>query len=120
MKCHTTYYLCTDAESVDLLVKSGHSEGAKGKLVMKEIKQIITKVREMYRFDTTIKDIIASPANIRVEEINGELKIAGIIFNYSNNDNVTVLPDAIKHYKRKENRWETLIKYRDFHELLNL
>lgn len=87
---------------------------------MKEIKQIISKIREMYRFDTTIRDIIASPANIRIEERNGELKIAGIIFNCSNNDNVTVLPNAIKYYKRSENNWETLVTYRDFDELINI
>ena len=87
---------------------------------MEEIKQIISKVREMYRFDTTIKDIIVSPANIRIQEINGELKIAGIIFNYNNNDNVTVLPNAIKYYKRSKNDWETLVTYRDFDELINM
>lgn len=88
---------------------------------MEEIKQIISKVREMYRFDTTVKDIVASPVSVRISEVNGELKISGIIFNYyTKGDNVTVVSDEIRYYDSKENEWHTLITYENFNGLLNM
>ncbi len=88
---------------------------------MEEIKRIVDKVRHMYKFDTVLKDIITRPASIRVSEQNGELVIEGIIFNYfGTNDKVTVVSDAIRHYKQETDEWITLIKFRNFDELLNM
>ena len=88
---------------------------------MYEIKDIISKVREMYRFDTTVKDIIKNPTSTRISEKDGELQIEAIIFDPDSwGNNVTVVPDCIRYYDRNKNEWKTLIKYKDFKELLNL
>ena len=88
---------------------------------MEDIKRIIDKVRQMYKFDTNLKDVITQPVSVRINEQDGSLKIQGIIFNYFGiNDKVTVVSDAIRYYKKETDEWTTLMEFRDFDESLGM
>lgn len=83
------------------------------------IKQIIKKVRSMYRYDNRVRDILLLPASIRVQENEDEsIYVASIIFGTS--DIVAVSSNVIKYYSFTKNEWETLIEYSDYNELLNM
>ena len=92
----------------------------KGDLSMENLQEIISKVRQMFKFDTRVREIVTEPVSIRMEEKDNEIRIASIIFNYFGDSNLTVLPDCIKYYEKEKNDWETIITYTNFDELLSL
>ena len=88
---------------------------------MQNVESIISKVREMYKNDDAIKEIISCPATIRGYERDGKVATYSIIFNYFGlGDHVSVTPTAIRHYKRDRDTWETLITYESFDELMRV
>ena len=92
----------------------------KGDSSMENLQEIISKVRQIFKFDTRVREIVTEPVSIRMEERDNEIRIASIIFNYFGQNNLTVLPDCIKYYDKEKNDWEIIISYENFNELLNL
>ena len=87
---------------------------------MEELKQIIEKVRTMYRYNKKLESILANPASIRIVEENGDLKPMSIIFDNYDKDIIAITSKSIKYFDCKQNEWEILAEFNDFEELLSM
>ena len=86
---------------------------------MKQLQDIINKVRQIYRFDTKLKNVIQLPVSVRLAEENSELKIKAIIFEDTfSKECVFVSPKSISHLENNE--WKVILEYNGFEELLEL
>ena len=82
------------------------------------IKNVINKVRTMYKYDTLIKDIVSQRAEITLVENNGQLKISTITFD--NYDYVVVSANKITYHPEIGGGSRTLISYDGFEQLLEM
>ena len=82
-----------------------------------KIKQIIKKVRDMYKYDLNLKDILKMDAVIKLDETCGEIILSSISFNYY--DKLLVSTDGI-YFIPEHGHGYHLIKYNNFDELLEL
>ena len=82
-----------------------------------KIKQIIKKVRQMYKYDPDLKNILKMDAVIKLDETCGEIMLSSISFNYY--DKLLVRSDGIYFIPEHGNGYH-LLKYNNFNELLEL
>ena len=80
------------------------------------ILQVITKVREMYKFDNRLKEIIKQNANVELRERDGKLELSSISFNWY--DSLVICNGKIV-YKPEYGNNEVLYTYNKLEDLLS-
>lgn len=81
------------------------------------VNQIIAKVRDMYKYTSEYKNILAQPAKITVEEVNGVYTVKEIIF--GKNDIISI-NDKRVFYEPMYGFTKVLIEYDGMKTLLTL
>lgn len=83
-----------------------------------KINEIITKVRAMYKYDNRVNKLLLKRAKVEVwEGTNGSLELSSIEFN--DYDILTIYNNRIVFFPYSGGD-ETLLKYKNWEELLNL
>lgn len=82
-----------------------------------KIKQIIEKVRQMYKYIDEYKSLLSAEASIHLSEKSGEIILENITFNYY--DRLIIADDCIV-YVPEHGQSKKLIAYNGWDELLTL
>lgn len=82
-----------------------------------QIKEIVKKVRQMYKYDEVIGGIVSQPFEAHVSEIGENLQLTKIRFCWY--DRLEITSGMIIYYPELRNG-KVLLKYNGFEELLKL
>ena len=89
-----------------------------GKNMCEEIKQIIAKVRQIYKYDETYKEIVSRNPSIHLSETrDGEIQLDSIRFSWY--DSMLISKSGI-WYTPSYGDTKAILKYRSFEEFLKL
>lgn len=81
------------------------------------VNQIIAKVRDMYKYTSEYKNILALPARVIVDEVNGTYTVSEIIFG---KDDIISINDKRVFYEPRYGFTKVMVEYNGMENLLKM